>query len=157
MKRKHTEKEYKKLFTMYESLTRKQRVMFKNLEHDTRKFEVTEDRQYGSFGMYRVYTIQEWIDTALEWLDSDGYFEEDQIFVNYLLKGGIRAIKAIDEFWDITLERVTKQKRYLIKELNKKVCSMTEANDIMEKHYELKHEWLTIIDLKKYNYKGERK
>ena len=91
-------------FIMREYLTKKQQKLFDKLD-DVTKYECTCDRQAGYFGVGRVLTIKGWVDQAFQWLDSDEYFEEDQIFVNELLKGGQHAIDEIDEFWEITITK----------------------------------------------------
>lgn len=81
---------------------------------DTKKvYETIDDRQGGEFG-FRCQTELEWALTALEWMDSDGWFygkevEENKKFFLEVFKTGT-IIDYIDETWDITI----KEKRYVI-------------------------------------------
>lgn len=81
---------------------------------DTKKvYETIKDRQGGEFG-FRCQTELEWALTALEWMDSDGWFygnevEENKKFFLEVFKTG-EIIDYIDETWDITIE----EKRYVI-------------------------------------------
>ena len=81
---------------------------------DTKKvYETIKDRQGGNFG-FRCQTELEWALTALEWIDSDGWFadnneEENKKFFLEVFKTG-KIIDYIDETWDITIE----EKRYVI-------------------------------------------
>lgn len=81
---------------------------------DTKKvYETIEDRQGGEFG-FRCQTELEWALTALEWMDSDGWFygnevkENKKFFLEVFKTGTI--IDYIDETWDITI----KEKHYVI-------------------------------------------
>lgn len=92
-------------FIMRDMLTEEQKKKFDAID-DVKLYEVIEDRQGGEFGMDRQYTLKEWIDQAFEWLYMDECFEEDQVFVNYLLNHPEDALNQIDDFWEITFEEV---------------------------------------------------
>ena len=46
-----------------------------------RRWYVLNDLQGGSFGMYRLYTAEEWLDQVIDWSESDGTFDEDSYTV----------------------------------------------------------------------------
>lgn len=43
-----------------------------------KKYVVVEDLQGGEFGMGRKYTVEEWIEQAIDWHDADEYFEDKE-------------------------------------------------------------------------------
>jgi len=100
-------------YNMREDLTKKQQKLFDKLD-DTTLYEGVEDRQGGTFGTDRAMTIKGWVNQALEWMYMDDCLEEDQAFVNYLLKGGQNTIDAIDDFWDVTILKLVKLDNALI-------------------------------------------
>ena len=81
---------------------------------DTKKvYETIDDRQGGNFG-FRCQTELEWALTALEWIDSDDWFYENEVeenkeFFLETFKTG-KIINYIDGTWDITIE----EKCYII-------------------------------------------
>lgn len=83
-----------------------------------RQWYVIDDRQGGDFGMYRLYTAEEWLDQAAEWLDHDdmfGYFDDPEdspwyseenfreIWGRQIKKDPQKLIDFIDDYWEITL------------------------------------------------------
>ena len=63
-------------------------------------YEVVCDRQHGEFAMGIQLTIRDWVCKALEWL----YYDEvEDINEEWLLED---SIARIDDFWDITIEKV---------------------------------------------------
>lgn len=82
-----------------------------------RQWYVEEDRQGGEFGMYRLYTAEEWLDQAVNWLESDGAFEDPEDAEDILdTEDGFRAywedviaknpqdfIDYVDDYWEITM------------------------------------------------------
>ena len=75
-----------------------------------RQWYVTEDRQGGEFGFGRLYTAEQWLDQACEWLESDGAFndawEEEAYRAKWetvIAKNPQDFIDCIDEVWAITL------------------------------------------------------
>ena len=82
-----------------------------------RQWYVIEDRQGGDFGMYRLYTAEQWLDQAMEWLDSDGYFvdpedadEWDETEEGYrshwekiIARDPQKFIDYVDDAWELTM------------------------------------------------------
>ena len=82
-----------------------------------RQWYAIEDRQTASdFGMYRLYTAEEWLDQAVDWLEHDGAFDEDdsepqwqspENFIEFwkqkIRKNPQSLIDFIDEYWGITM------------------------------------------------------
>lgn len=63
-------------------------------------YEVVCDRQRGDFAMGIQLTIRDWVCKALEWL----YYDEvEDVNEEWLLED---SIARIDDFWDITIEKV---------------------------------------------------
>lgn len=48
-----------------------------DFSNQDRKWYVASDLQGSDFGMYRLYTADEWLDQACEWCESDGVFDKD--------------------------------------------------------------------------------
>ena len=94
-------------YCMREELTKRQQVLFDKLDDEV-LYACIEDRQGGTFGTDRSYSVKGWVDQALQWEYMDDCLDEDQTFINMLLKGGEEAIRLIDEFWDITIVREDK-------------------------------------------------
>ena len=84
-----------------------------------RQWYVIEDRQTpgAMFGGNRLYTAEEWLDQAIDWLEHDQAFDEDEsddsywqsperfreIWSKEIQKDPEELIKFIDSYWDITL------------------------------------------------------
>jgi len=75
-----------------------------------RQWYVIDDRQGGDFGMYRLYTAEEWLEQAIEWSDSDGAFDDDYTEEEYreywedvIARDPQEFIDYIDDMWEITL------------------------------------------------------
>ena len=76
-----------------------------------RQWYVIEDRQGGEFGMYRLYTAEEWLDQVVEWLESDGAFDEDdnpeedfRAYWGQVIKENPQEfIDYVDDLWEITM------------------------------------------------------
>lgn len=77
-----------------------------------KKYRVVIDYQGGSFGKNRVYTAEEWLEQALDWLDADGLddesLEEIRKFYNAELEKGNeeQIIDYIATMWDLAFEQV---------------------------------------------------
>ena len=68
-----------------------------------KRYAVINDLQGGDFGMYRLYTIEQWREQAIEWADSDehyGVVEE----LKTLKKEDI--IDYISEFWELQFAEI---------------------------------------------------
>lgn len=80
-------------------------------------YTTIEDRQGGEFG-FRSQTELEWAITALEWADSDGFYDienvEDTIaFLEKQYSGG-NLIPYIDDLWEITIVKDNDEKEYYV-------------------------------------------
>lgn len=68
-----------------------------------KRYAVIEDLQGSDFGMYRLYTIEQWREQAMEWADSDehyGVVEE----LKTLKKEDV--IDYISEFWTLQFAEI---------------------------------------------------
>lgn len=61
-------------------------------------YAVTNDYQGGEFGMYRLYTIEQWREQALEWADTD---EADEIMEELKNLPAEQVIDYIAELWSL--------------------------------------------------------
>lgn len=76
-----------------------------------RQWYVIEDRQGSDFGMYRLYTAEEWLDQAIDWLDSDGYFDDTgeteeeyrEYWENIIARDPQQFIDFVDDMWELTM------------------------------------------------------
>lgn len=82
-----------------------------------KKYRVIRDLQGGGFGMGRDYTVEEWIEQAIDWHDSDEYFEDDKAverFREELLKGAKErgdwyVLGYIADHWQLEFEEVPQE------------------------------------------------
>ena len=83
-----------------------------------RQWYAIEDRQTpgDEFGMHRLYTAEEWLDQAIDWLESDKAFDESdaepqwqspekfrEIWTKKIQKDPQSIIDFIDNYWEITM------------------------------------------------------
>ena len=77
-----------------------------------RQWYVIEDRQGGEFGMYRLLTAEEWLDQAIEWSESDGYFDDEDSETEEEYRAHWEAIIAsnpqefidyLEDLWELTM------------------------------------------------------
>ena len=84
-----------------------------------RQWYAIEDRQTpgDEFGMHRLYTAEEWLDQAIDWLESDNAFDESEdddspwqspekfreIWGKEIKTNPEELIKFIDSYWEITM------------------------------------------------------
>lgn len=61
-------------------------------------YAVINDYQGGGFGMYRLYTIEQWREQAMEWADSD---EADETMEELKNLPAEQVIDYIAEFWGL--------------------------------------------------------
>lgn len=72
-------------------------------------YYVSCDRQGGCFGMGRLFTAYEWLEQAVDWLDSDGIEEEDKAeflysWLHEINNGnGDKLIDYIADYWELEL------------------------------------------------------
>lgn len=86
-----------------------------------KKYRVVEDLQGGTFGMDRVYTAEEWLETMLDWREADGSFGDQawagdyedtkegqrKLWLDVIAKGEEQAlIDYIAELWWLEFEEV---------------------------------------------------
>ena len=82
-----------------------------------KKYRVIRDLQGGEFGMSRDYTVEEWVEQAIDWHDSDEYFENDKSverFREELLKGAKErgdwyVLDYIADHWQLEFEEVPQE------------------------------------------------
>ena len=75
-------------------------------------YYVSCDRQGASFGMGRLYTAYEWLEQAVDWWDSDDFWESDneraEFLYNWLhrINSGEedQMIEYISEIWELDFE-----------------------------------------------------
>lgn len=67
------------------------------------RYYVVKDLQGGSFGMDRFYTIEQWREQALDWLDADDADDETKEVWKNMPED--KLIENISDFWQIRLER----------------------------------------------------
>lgn len=65
------------------------------------RYSVIRDLQGGAFGMGRYYTVEEWREQALEWLDADDADEETMEF--WRTRPAEEIIGAIEEWWQLEI------------------------------------------------------
>jgi hypothetical protein len=65
-------------------------------------YYVSYDRQGGTFGMYRNYTIQEWREQAIEWAETD---EDDELITHLATLPDEEIIETISNWWELDFEK----------------------------------------------------
>lgn len=80
-------------------------------------YTTIEDRQRTDFG-FRSQTELEWAITALEWSDSDGFYDNESVddtikFLRELYSDG-NLIPYIDDLWEITIVKDNDEKEYYV-------------------------------------------
>lgn len=70
------------------------------------RYEVVRDRQGGSFGTDRQYTIEEWREQALDWAMADDWDEKNLEFIRNMPAD--KVIEYVSEMWDLDIERVNR-------------------------------------------------
>lgn len=99
-----------------------------------KRYLVVEDRQGGEFGMGRHYTVEQWIEQAIDWHDGDEFFENkeaEEKFRQELLKGAKEkgdwyVLNYISDMWDIEFEEI---KKVVVCEHCGNECAEQELND----------------------------
>lgn len=76
-------------------------------------YRVIKDEQGGSFGMGRVYTAEEWLEQAIDWLDADGSDPLDLSDIECCYQRKIsegkeqEVIDYIAEIWQLEFEEIS--------------------------------------------------
>lgn len=101
-----TRKELVELLEYRFSIPHETAVELSNLLDTETIYTTIEDRQNTDFG-FRSQTELEWAITALEWSDSDGFFDNESVddtikFLRKLYSDG-NLIPYIDDLWEITI------------------------------------------------------
>ncbi len=84
-----------------------------------KQYRVIEDLQGGTFGMGRVYTAEEWLEQALDWLDADGtdpmaLDDIENYYRREIAKGNEQAvIDYIAEMWQLEFEEITETQKQI--------------------------------------------
>jgi hypothetical protein len=68
---------------------------------EEKKYLCIRDNQQGEFGMYRLYTIEEWREQAIDWCEADGEKQSTIKYLQKLKKSDV--IWVISDLWDIEI------------------------------------------------------
>lgn len=108
----------------------------------TKLYAVTNDYQGGEFGMYRLYTIEQWREQALEWADTDGFdgtikelkeLEQEQV-IDYIAENwslGFTEITINKWTWDYN-----KNELVLYNETDNKLKELFVIKNFTQRDYE---------------------
>lgn len=79
------------------------------------RYRVVRDLQGGDFGMMRYYTIEEWREQAIEWLNSDGASKETLEL--WLDMPANEVIQSVEEWWQLEILECRKISQNNVKNL----------------------------------------
>lgn len=71
-----------------------------------KKYIVKTDRQGGTFGQYRIYTIEQWRKQAIIWAEID---DNDELLQTLKTLPKEKVIDFIDDFWDLEFQEISEE------------------------------------------------